>query len=99
MKSTNATVVANATAVMIVNGNPNRNYLNIQNTGTGDLSVGYDSTLVSRGGSCFACLDPSGTGSGGQGGSFEYKTHIPTGAIWAFSVAGTTISITEGGAQ
>ena len=95
LKTTPVTVVALAEAVRVLEGNPTRTYLLLQNTGTGDATFGTSSSVVANVG--FVSLDPSGSGSGGQGGTQEFKNQIPTNEIWVYSTAGTTVTVTEGG--
>ncbi len=77
----------------VLAGNSGRQYLLLQNTGTGSVTFGVKTGLVA--GLGFISLDPAG-GAGGQGGSIEFKDAVPTNPIYAISTAGTTISASEG---
>lgn len=83
------TLVA-ATGRLVVNANPYRQYLFIQNTGNGGpLTIGFDSIPTAGSG---PCLD-SATVASGQGGALEYINRVPTNAI---STPGTTMIVIEG---
>ena len=89
---TKTSVAVNATAQRIIAGNSLRNYLLIENSGTGDIEFGFDSTLVVGAG---VVLSPGGLGK--QGGFLVWDGNfIPTNAIWVVSSAGSTVTILEG---
>lgn len=69
-----------------------RNYLAIQNTGLGRLSVGFGSAPTAGTG---PSLDPA-TSVGGQGGSWEWIDPMPLNSIYLYSAAGTTAVVVIG---
>lgn len=89
------TVVALAAGVPlpIVAANTRRAYLLIENIGAGDFNLGWDAAPQPLLGTT---LSPGGLGK--QGGFLEFKAPcpIPVNAIFAISVAGSTIAISEG---
>lgn len=90
---TATTLTAAATAVVIAAANTNRRTLSIMNTGTGTLYVGFANTVAAANGLPVA----PASGALGQGGSYEWQAGFaPTGAIYAFSTAGTTCVVKEG---
>ena len=94
MVVTNVTLTAAAAGVLVVPSNKARVSLTIQNTGTGSATIGFDAAPTAGTG---LSLDPA-AGAGGQGGSrvWDGTDRIPSDAIWAFSTAGTTLTVIEG---
>jgi hypothetical protein len=72
---------------------PYRNYLAVQNTGTGRLTIGFSSAPSAAG--VGPSLDPA-SAAGGQGGSWEWTGPMPMNSIYLYSAAGTTAVVVVG---
>jgi len=89
---TTVVTLSGNTATALVGRNINRQYLAIQNTGTGAVTITFQANPVIGAG---LSLDPA-SGAGGQGGSWEWSASVPTQPIYAISSAGTTVVVIEG---
>lgn len=85
--------LASSVPQLAVGWNPQRQYLMVQNTGTGALSIGYNGSSSARAGTG-PSLDPA-TAAGGQGGSWEFVGPIPMNAVYLYSASGTTAVVVE----
>ena len=93
IKNTSFTISA-ATATPLVSENLNRKHLCIVVNGTNPATIKFGSapTSVTDG----ISLDGA-SGSGGQGGSVWYgEQDAPTDSIFAWSTAGTTVTVASG---
>lgn len=88
-----AVTLASSVSQLVINQDPLRSYLAVQNTGTGSLSIGFSvtSSAVGRGPS----LDPA-SAAGGQGGIWEWSDAVPQNSIYLYSAAGTTAIVVSG---
>lgn len=73
---------------------PSRSHLSLQNIGTGDLTVGFESAALTSGA---GWVVPPAAANGQAGGSlvFSDKT-TPYDSVFAVSTAGTTVVVMEG---
>lgn len=89
-----AVTLASSVAQLVLNQDPSRNYLSVQNTGIGGpLTIGFGSasSAAGRGPS----LDAAAV-AGGQGGIWEWSDAIPLNSIYLYSAAGTTAIVVSG---
>jgi hypothetical protein len=98
--SSRSFTLAPATPLLLASLNPRRKLLLLANTGVNPAAFKFQSAPASA--TDGVTLDPA-SAAGGQGGSFlrsdSGKTingECPVDSIWAYSQAGTTVSIEEG---
>jgi hypothetical protein len=99
---TSSATLAPNVAQQITGANSNRLELTIQNTGTGNVTIGFGSAPTGAG--MGLSLDGAST-AGGQGGTrlwgLSTKPHtlpdewVPGNSIWALSAAGSTVVVVE----
>lgn len=89
--TTVVTLSAN-TASILVPRNINRQYLAIQNVGTGAVTIAFAANPTVGSG---LGLDPASS-LGGQGGTWEWSASVPTQPIYAISTLGTVVVVVEG---
>ena len=86
--------LAAATALKLLPLDPTRRLLLRENTGTAPATFKFGSAPVSA--TDGVTLDPP-TASGGQGGSILLTgDDVPVDALWAYSTAGTTVTVEVG---
>lgn len=92
LKVTSVTL-ASSVSQLVINQDPLRSYLAVQNTGTGAMSIGFGSasSAAGRGPS----LDPA-SAAGGQGGIWEWSDVVPQNSVYLYSAAGTTATVVSG---
>lgn len=90
---TTTATLASSVAQLLVARNNARQYLAIQNTGVGAATFGFRVAPTAAG--VGISLDPA-VSAGGQGGSWEWVTTIPTNPVYGYSAAGTTVVVVEG---
>lgn len=92
-KVTSVTLTASV-AQLVLNQDPSRNYLAVQNTGVGGpLTVGFGSASSAPGRG--PSLDPASS-AGGQGGIWEWSDAVPLNSIYLYSGLGTTATVVSG---